>query len=234
MSDPTIFDRYATDYTDTVNAAIRASGESSDFFARLRANLVRRTLGAFSPHRILDFGCGVGNSTQALAEVFPAARVTGCDASPESIRVARQGAESMRGRLGFVVHDQSGLPLRNATFDVALASCVFHHIDVSHQAAWLLELRRVLMSGAPLFLFEHNPFNPLTLQVVRACPFDVGVRLLRPHAATQIVRSAGFRADRPRYYFFFPRPLRILRPIEEYMNWFPLGGQYYIVGWREA
>ena len=234
MSDPTIFDRYATDYTDTVNAAIRASGESSDFFARLRANLVRRTLGAFSPHRILDFGCGVGNSTQALAEVFPAARVTGCDASPESIRVARQGAESMRGRLGFVVHDQSGLPLRNATFDVALASCVFHHIDVSHQGAWLLELRRVLVSGAPLFLFEHNPFNPLTLQVVRACPFDVGVRLLRPHAATQIVRSAGFRADRPRYYFFFPRPLRILRPIEEYMNWFPLGGQYYIVGWREA
>jgi len=234
MPDPTIFDRYATDYTDTVNAAIRASGESSDFFARLRANLVRRTLGASSPHRILDFGCGVGNSTQALAEVFPAARVTGCDASPESIKVARRGAESMPGRLGFVVHDQSGLPLRNASFDVALASCVFHHIDVSHQAAWLLELRRVLMSGAPLFLFEHNPFNPLTLQVVRACPFDVGVRLLRPHAATQIVRSAGFRADRPRYYFFFPRPLRILRPIEAYMNWFPLGGQYYIVGWREA
>src|SRR6266540_2986441 len=95
------------------------------------------------------------------------------------------------------------------------------------------ELRRVLKGGAHLFLFEHNPYNPLTLRVVRTCPFDSGVRLLRLPYATRIVRSAGFRVDRPRYCFFFPHSVRLLRPAEVYMDWLPLGGQYYVVGRRE-
>jgi len=45
--------------------------------------------------------------------------------------------------------------------------------------------------------------------------------------------AVGSRADRPRYYLFFPRPLRSLRPVESYMNWLALGGHYYVVGWRD-
>jgi len=233
MSDPNLFDRYASTYTETVNAAIHASGESSEFFARLRADLVRRTLGSSSPRRMLDFGCGVGNSTQALARTFPATQIVGCDSSRESIDAARRASESMMRRVRFIAHDRSGLPLSDSSFDVGFASCVFHHIDASGQAAWLAELKRVLRTNAPLFLFEHNPFNPLTLRVVKACPFDAGVQLLRPSYATRIARVAGFRVDRPRYYFFFPRALRGLRPLESYMDWLPLGAQYYVVGWRE-
>src|SRR3989442_1179761 len=159
MSDRKVFDRYASTYADTVNAAITASGESSDFFARLKAHLVRRTLGASSPRRILDFGCGVGTSTCALAEAFPSAQVIGCDASPESIHVAQRAAGSASDRLRFIVHGPGGLPLGDSSMDVAFASCVFHHIDDSAQAAWLCELRRVLRVGAPLFIFEHNPYN---------------------------------------------------------------------------
>ncbi|PYT35647.1 MAG: class I SAM-dependent methyltransferase [Acidobacteria bacterium] len=234
MSDRKVFDRYASTYADTVNAAIGASGENADFFARLKALHVRRALGASAPRKILDFGCGVGTATHALAEVFPSTLIIGCDDSLESINAARRSAGTASDRLRFVIHGPGGLPLRDSSVDVAFASCVFHHIETSAQATWLGELRRVLRVGAPLFLFEHNPYNPLTLRVVRACPFDAGVKLLRPPCATRIIRSAGFRVGRPRYYFFFPHVLQRLRPAEAYMDWLPLGGQYYIVGWRES
>jgi len=234
MTDPNLFDRFASTYSGTVNSAIRASGESADFFAQLKTDHVRRVLGPASPRSILDFGCGVGISTRALARSFPSAQVIGCDASSESISAARGEAESMRRRIRFVVHGQSGLPLDDSSVDVVFAGCVFHHIDAGGQAAWLRELRRVLAINAPLFIFEHNPYNPLTLQVVKSCPFDEGVRLLRPRYAARLVRSAGFRVDRPHYYFFFPRMLRCLRPLERRLDWFPLGGQYYVVGWRDS
>jgi trans-aconitate methyltransferase len=43
------------------------------------------------PHRIVDLGCGPGNSTEALRRRWPGASITGLDSSPEMIEAARQG-----------------------------------------------------------------------------------------------------------------------------------------------
>jgi trans-aconitate 2-methyltransferase len=42
------------------------------------------------PGRIVDIGCGPGNSTDELARRFPAAKVTGIDSSPEMLKAARR------------------------------------------------------------------------------------------------------------------------------------------------
>src|SRR5262245_52552004 len=39
--------------------------------------------------RVIDLGCGPGNSTELLAARWPDARVTGIDNSPEMLRSAR-------------------------------------------------------------------------------------------------------------------------------------------------
>jgi hypothetical protein len=71
--------------------------------------------------------------------------------------------------------------------------------------------------------------NPLTRRVVRNTPFDEGVALLWPRAATQLVRDAGFHVVAPpRYYFFFPRILRRLRPLERFLTRFSIGAQYVL------
>lgn len=43
-----------------------------------------------APTHILDIGCGPGNSTQVLRRVFPQAKITGIDTSPEMIEQARR------------------------------------------------------------------------------------------------------------------------------------------------
>ena len=42
-----------------------------------------------SPHRVVDLGCGPGNSTELLAQRFPAAEVLGVDNSPAMLDSAR-------------------------------------------------------------------------------------------------------------------------------------------------
>lgn len=46
------------------------------------------------PYRIVDLGCGPGNSTEALRRRWPGASITGLDSSPEMIEAARQAYPS--------------------------------------------------------------------------------------------------------------------------------------------
>lgn len=225
------FDRYATAYNTTVQNAIGASGESVQFFAEIKAAIAAEICAASQslPRSVLDFGCGIGNTTRALLIAFPMAKVSGCDPSEASLSVARVGIAGFGDRARMVAQNVGTLPFADGSFDLAFTSCVFHHVDRADHPRWARELLRVLEPGAPLLVFEHNPFNPLTRRVVSNISFDQGVILLRPRYARRMLEEAGFVVDPARYYFFFPHWLRRLRKVERGMRWLPLGGQYFVV-----
>ena len=231
MRDPgQLFDDCASEYNATIQRAIGASGESVEFFAELRARLIVGEMDSANEElSMLDFGCGIGNMTRAVAKRFPRATLVGTDLSDQSLAKARElTTEPGRIRYSATLPDQ--ISFDDSTFDVAFTSGVFHHIEPTERLHWAKELRRVLKPGGHFFLFEHNPLNPLTVRVVRSIPFDRGVVLLRASYTVRLLQDAGFGASHPRYYFFFPRFLRALRPFERLLSRVPVGAQYFVVG----
>lgn len=223
------FDRYAHSYRDMHRDSIRASGEEPDYFAAYKIEYMARALPAHasgSPD-ILDFGCGVGNSIPHLARLFPAARLHGVDVSGESVAMARDANPGAR----FDVLS-SALPLPDASIDIAMAACVYHHVPPVERAHWTREVHRVLRPGGRFFIFEHNPLNPLTRKVVRDCPFDEDAILLPRRESVSLLGGAGFSEVHVDYIVFFPRPLGFLRPLERAMTAVPLGAQYVARGFK--
>lgn len=228
MEDPAEFDRYAHDYVRLHRDSIRASGEEPGYFAANKADYVERHLrqAKVAPSAILDFGCGVGGLLGQLASRFPQAALHGVDVSEESVAMAREAHPAV----SFGVIEGDSIPLADASVDVAIAACVFHHIAVAERAGWARALRRVLKPGGTLFVFEHNPLNPLTQKVVRDCPFDEDAILLGAGETTGLFRDAGFTGIARDYIVFFPNLLSALRPLEPRMGKLPIGAQYVVHG----
>ncbi|MCP5310699.1 class I SAM-dependent methyltransferase [Cognatazoarcus halotolerans] len=226
--DKSEFDRFAEEYRQIHARNIGLSGESPEFFARYKvqdvANLVCE-LGLPGPSRILDFGAGVGNSIPHFRQQFPEASIYCADVSHASLKIA---AERFAGSAALIQFDGETLPMPAGSFELIFSACVFHHIPKSGHEGLLRELLRVLAPGGVLIIFEHNPFNPLTLHAVNTCPFDENAVLLRPRELCDALRQGGFTRVIRHYRLFFPGALRRLRAFERFLTWLPLGAQYFV------
>jgi SAM-dependent methyltransferase len=96
----------------------------------------------------LDFGCGVGRLTQALAAHFR--RAVGVDIAPSMVEKAR--AYNRHGeRCQYVVNQEDGLPLlASASFDLVYTEFVLQHMHPALSSRYILEMIRVLAPGGLL------------------------------------------------------------------------------------
>jgi ubiquinone/menaquinone biosynthesis C-methylase UbiE len=221
------FDVFAEEYLATHAQNLAITGEGPEYFARYKVREVARrlkSLGLANPRRILDFGCGVGNSAPHLREAFPNAGITGLDVSDKSLEVARS---RFPGVADFVRYDGEAMPLPEAGFDLVFSACVFHHIEADEHVAIFRDLRARLASGGVMAVFEHNPVNPVTRYIVASCPFDEHAVLIPAAEFVERQRRAGFSKVDVTYTGFFPGALRALRPLEPALGRLPIGAQYY-------
>lgn len=223
------FDRFASNYEATLRGHTRFGGEDPSYFASYKVKAVRDSVGPIdSSARILDFGCGVGQSTCFFSEMFPRAELLGADVSRNSIEIARQTHGTRANYACFQAGEP--LPYDNDSIDVAFTSCVLHHIpDADHERV-LFDIRRILKPGGFFFVFEHNPLNPLTVRIVNNCPFDTNAVLITSTVMRDKMAAAGYADIKIRYCLFVPGWLRWLRAVESLLTWCPLGAQYYAVG----
>lgn len=227
------FDFVADEYHNLHTRNIRITGESPEFFAEYKVKDMAQALGdaARGPLRILDFGVGVGNSLPFFTRHFPAAEITGVDVSRRSLELAEQRFPRAAKLVEF---DGDRLPFADASFDHAFTANVFHHIGGEDHRKHLHDILRVLRPGGKLFLFEHNPFNPLTRYAFETCPFDNDAAMIPAWRMRRILKAAGFGRVAIRYRIFFPNALRALRPLERLLTWLPLGAQYCAIAARPA
>ena len=224
------FDRYRETYADNVERAIAFAGTDAAFFTELKAadlvSLSKRRLGPSASVRALDFGCGTGILG---ALVMPhVGSVTGIDVSSGLLEVAARQNPDAR----YQHYDGGAIPYKEGSFDLAFASCVFHHIEPDERAAAASELARVLRPGGVLAIYEHNPLNPLTRLAVSRCEFDKGVELLGRSDTERMLRAAGLAPAESRYLACFPWRGRPFRAVERVLARLPLGAQYIVAGVR--
>jgi SAM-dependent methyltransferase len=223
------FDDYVDDYRDIINRVSSISGEQFEFFIQLRLGLMKSRLGEPAADaaavRILDFGCGTGSTETYLKEFFPNAVIFGVDASAESIRAA-QGIK-LDG-VAFVHSDALELPFPDDSFDLIYSNGTYHHIEPNDHERILFEMSRVCRPGGSLFIFENNPKNPLMMRAMQNNPFDKDATVVPPARLRKQTQTAGFLNREICYYFFFPKFLRRLRPLEKWLGWLPFGAQYFL------
>ena len=224
------FDDYAESYDEILQAAVALSGETTDYFVdvkvRLLADIIRKG-GQVGALRFLDYGCGTGRFSDHLLRNFPDAQYVGLDPSPKSIALAQSRPPS--GSVSFgPTKDLGRYPPEHFTH--AICAVVLHHIPVGERTCVLRGIFESLRPGGALFIFEHNPINPITRRVVDNCPFDADAVLLRASECKRLLSDTGFDRICVRYYLFLPRLLSFLRPIEHALSWNPLGAQYLAVG----
>lgn len=96
---------------------------------------------------VLDYGCGSGYGSAALASI--ASTVDGVDIAADAVAQAR--AHYSRANLHFHhIGEMAPLPFPNSFFDVVLSFQVIEHVnDVDH---YLAEIRRVLTPSGALLL----------------------------------------------------------------------------------
>ncbi len=107
---------------------------------------------AFAGLRILDVGCGGGLLTEPLKRL--GANVTGLDASPEAIKVAKDHALAMGLDIDYRIGDLSVIPYEFNQFDVVIASEVIEH--VSDPQSFLQEIYKLTNPGGKLIITTLN------------------------------------------------------------------------------
>ncbi|HWB63695.1 MAG TPA: class I SAM-dependent methyltransferase [Chitinophagales bacterium] len=221
------FDEFAHNYRDIHNEQTRLLGVESDYFADFKVKEMARLEGdnANKPMHILDYGCGDGIVSRIFSKYFKNSRVTGVDVSSESIAVARSKPAQ---NVSYSIIQGDDIPLPDQSVDIIFIAMVLHHINFNKHQAIISEFLRVLVPGGRLYIFEHNPFNPVTRYFVNTCPFDEDAQLLSPSYLTKMLRLNQLGLIDVSYLFFLPRHrvLKSLLFIENYLRWLPLGGQY--------
>ena len=221
------FDEHAKDYRDTHDKSVKMSGADSDFFSEYKIIELLKFENPKQTLRVLDFGCGDGNSSIFIRKHFPNATIFGVDVSEASIELAsKKGIPNTI----FKAFDGAKLPFQDEEFDFVFTSMVFHHIEHKLHDGVLSEIHRILKKGGRFYNFEHNPNNPLTRRVVRECEFDADAVLLKPSYNKAVTNKSGLKIEKLHYTLFFPRHklFKIFLGLEKMLTWCPIGAQYYI------
>ena len=221
MSNRVDFDDYTDNYNQLLKEKTQFFSSSEEYFARYKVDIVRKQVQ--SPvGRLLEYGCGIGRNIPFLQHAFHDAVIVGSDISRASLDIARQGNFGVK----FVQEDEAAESI--GTFDVIFVAGVYHHIRPAQRAMVTNILLKRLAPGGLLFVFEHNPYNPVTRRIVNTCPYDKDAVLLKPSELIATLGQAGFAVERKTYCLFVPPSLPRLARLENRLGWLPLGGQYWV------
>jgi ubiquinone/menaquinone biosynthesis C-methylase UbiE len=232
------FDKHAVTYDGGLDNPIkRLMGNSPDQFIAVKARwLLRREKGLRgSGLSLLDYGCGAGDLMRVLAGLGARASLSGCDVSTGMLaEAARRWPAGQGDAPALAAQDGARTPFADGQFDIATVSAVLHHVALAERPAVYAELGRVLKPGGRLYVFEHNPRNPLVRHVIARMPIDANAILLDANEVQEgLLDSARYEVETD-YLMFMPPGIKFLRAVDRALAWLPLGAQYAVAARKPA
>jgi ubiquinone/menaquinone biosynthesis C-methylase UbiE len=220
------FDEFAADYRNIHTQNVKLSGADSFYFAEMKVLLLKE-FETDQSLKILDIGCGDGATEVFMQQYFPSWQVMAIDISQRSIEAADKRKLS---NTSFTVYDGKHVPFEDDSFDLVFMAGVLHHVAFHLHDGLINEISRVLKKDGRLYLYEHNPLNPLTKYLVKTCVFDKDAKLLQHGYASRLLNGNLLAVKNKNFIIFFPRKgiLSKLIFLEKYLQWLPFGGQYFI------
>ena len=160
--------------------------------------------GAWGPTTIVDLGCGPGNATALLPQLWPNAHVIGIDSSPQMIEAARTRA--VPGTLEFRLADLREISAADlgGPVDLVVTNATLQwipdHLDLLPRLAGLLTPRGVFALGVPGNFDSptHTLLNDLQQQprwAARLSGVEVRPGVPEPEDYLRALTAAGLRAE---------------------------------------
>ncbi|MEK7989610.1 MAG: class I SAM-dependent methyltransferase [Thiotrichaceae bacterium] len=223
------FNTYKDDYSQQIEEQLSFAGQNHDFYTKVKvAYLLKQVQKVRSrlseTHlKLLDVGCGHGIAHPFILEQDKEILLYGVDPADEVIEMARKNVG-----IEYSSNDGITLPYADDTFDVTFTICVMHHVPPTQWQAFLQEMYRVTRKSGELIIFEHNPYNPLTVRIVNNCPLDKNATLLKPKQIKSMMQDISLLEPTNDFILFFPFDFKVFRILEQGLKWLPIGAQYVV------
>jgi SAM-dependent methyltransferase len=235
---PAEFDSHAAHYDGGLDNPIkRLVGSSPDLFIAVKARWLLRhepelTTGDLA---VLDYGCGAGDLLRVLTNLGARAAFTGCDVSTGMLAEAGNRWPPAFGPVpALALQDGARTAFADEQFDIVTISAVLHHVPPVERHAVYRELGRVLKPGGRIYVFEHNPRNPVVRYVIARTPIDENAILLDEKEVRHGLLDSARYDIASNYLMFMPPGITFLRGVDRLLAWLPLGAQYVVAARKGA
>jgi trans-aconitate 2-methyltransferase len=171
-----------------------------------------------NPRRIMDLGCGPGNSTRLLRSRWPDADITGLDNSPDMIAAAARDFPGGRWTLG-----DAGTWAADTPFDLVFSNAALHWVS-DHARVFPHLLAQVARPGALAVQMPVHLYSPVH-QLIHEIAADPEWRE-QTRAAAQAIQ-----VERPGFYYDLLQQLATRLDLWETEYLHILDGPQAVVDW---
>ena len=108
-------------------------------------------------------------------------------------------------------------PKNPTLYDKKIYKNFFENLDKILPCTWCAHNYRIHMNKYPIQNYLGTKKNLVKWLIIMH------------NEVNKILKKTGLQVVMQEYRVFFPAILKILRPSEQYLKWFPLGGQYFVI-----